>query len=660
MNKNLARILELREQLEKWSKMYHEQNKSEVSDFAYDAAYYELVDLEKKYPQFKTEDSITQRVGGRVDNRFNKIKHELPMLSLGNAFNNDDLLKFDKQIKDILHTDEDFVYNVEHKIDGLSISLHYLDGKLQRALTRGDGTTGEDVTHNVLTIEDIPQTINFKGKLEVRGEVYLRKSVFEELNENGLNLANPRNAASGSIRQLNPATAKERKLSSFIYSIPDAENMNFKTHIETLEFLKENNFQVNQYSKIAKNINEVISFIEQFTKDKDSYDFEIDGLVLKINDISKWNEIGFTAKCPKFMIAYKFPAEIATTKLEDIFATVGRTGRITYNAKLAPIKLCGTTVSAATLHNADYIRETKIAIGDIVKVYKAGEIIPKVLGPEEEKESTLWQEHKFCPSCRGPLQRLEGEVDQYCVNEHCRDIILSKLEHFVSRQAMNIDGLSRQTLTKLYDAGLIEDFGSIYELIDLKSVILSIKSFQAKSVNNLIKQVEKSKNNSLDQFLFSLGIRFVGRRMSKTIAKRFGTLQNVMNASLEELVSIREIGEKASQSIFNYFNNEDNINLVNKLLDLGLNLQELDAPKSELFKDITFVITGKLSHSRGHYESIIEANGGNASSSVTKKTTYLLAGEKAGSKMEKALKLKVQVLNEEQFKELLKGEQNGK
>ena len=657
-NDKHRRIIELRTQLDRWAKLYYEENISEVSDFAYDAAYYELVDLEKKYPKFASKDSITQRVGGRVDKRFNKIKHELPMLSLSNAFDKDDLIKFDKQIKDLLHTEEDFAYNIEHKIDGLSIALHYEDGKLQKALTRGDGTTGEDVTHNVLTIEDIPQTIDYKEKFEARGEVYLKKSIFKKLNEEGLNLANPRNGASGSIRQLDPNIAKSRKLSAFIYSIPNAENMEFKTHVETLEFLEKNNFPVNKESKLANNIHEAIELIDKFTKEKDSYDFEIDGLVLKVNDIQKWKEIGFTAKSPKFMIAYKFPAEIATTKLEDIFPTVGRTGRITYNAKLSPVKLCGTTVSAATLHNADYIRETKISIGDVVRVYKAGEIIPKVLGPAEEKEATTWKEHTTCPSCGQELQRIDGEVDQYCVNNECRDIMLAKLEHFVSRKAMNIDGLSIQTLTKFFDKGLIIDFASIYELEKHKQDILDMKSFKEKSVNKLLNQIEKSKKNSLDQFLFGLGIRHLGKKMSKIIAKRFGTLENVRNASLESMVSIREIGEKASESVYNYFNDDQNKNLIERFLTLGLTLKELDAPKSELLKDMTFVITGKLSHSRGYYEDIIEANGGNASSSVTKATTYLLAGEKAGSKMEKAQKLNVQILSEEQFYKLLEGERD--
>lgn len=653
------KILELRNKLNKWAKEYYELDTPSVSDLEYDAAYNLLVQLETENPELITSDSITQKVGGHVDNRFKKVGHKFPMLSLSNAFNSDDLIKFDKQIKDQLAISSDIEYVVEYKIDGLSISVNYNNGKMTHAVTRGDGVVGEDVTHNVLTISDIPQTINYKNELEVRGEIYMSNHVFDYLNDNGNAFANPRNAAAGTLRQLDSSVARERKLNAFIYSIPNPLDHSLIKHSESLEFISDQGIVINKDYYVAKNIDDVISRVEKINEIRKGLDYEIDGIVIKVNDIKKWADIGFTAKFPKFMIAYKFPEEVAETELLDIFPTIGRTGRVTYNAKLAPVRLAGSTVQAATLHNADYIRELDLSIGDIVKVKKAGEIIPKVMAVASKVSNVKWEEVKNCPACHSELIRTPGEVDQYCMNIDCPQKNIARLEHFVSRTAMDIEGLSIETIKTFIENGIITDIPSIFEIDSKKMDILSMPGFKERSVNNLVTAIEKAKQQDINKFIFGLGIRHVGEKTAKTLAKRFGTLDKLSKATTEEIVSIRDLGEKVSQSVIDFFNNHSNVEMIERLMNLGLSLKELDAPKSDTLSNHTFVITGKLSHPRDYFKDIIESHNGNVSNSVTSKTDYLVAGEDAGSKFDKATKLGIKILDEEQFMELIKEENNG-
>lgn len=657
LNKELykKKIIELRKKLDKWEKEYYINDAPSISDLQYDAALNKLIELEKTYPEFSNKKSITKRVGGFVDNRFKKETHKFPMFSLSNAFNKEDLRRFDKQIKDQLGSNKDIEYIMEYKIDGLSISITYNNGKMVHALTRGDGSIGEDVTHNVLTIKDIPSEINFKEKLEVRGEIYMANKMFNYLNKNGNSFANPRNAAAGTLRQLDSKIAKERKLNAFIYSIPNSIEMGFVKHHHAIMFIKSQNIKINDEFIRVKNIDKVISSIDKIINLRNKLEYEIDGIVIKVNDISKWSDIGFTAKFPKFMIAYKFPEEHGSTELLDIFPTIGRTGRVTYNAKLEPIRLAGSTVQAATLHNADYIKGLNIAIGDIVSIKKAGDIIPKVMGVSEKKTSLIWKEEKNCPACGFELIRKPDEVDQYCTNDECPQKNIAKLEHFVSRGAMDIEGLSIATLKTFIENGLITDIPSIFKLENKALEILNLPGFKEKSIQNLVNAINKSKTNNIDKFIFGLGIRHVGAKNSKTLAKRFGTLNGLINATEEQILAIRDLGDKVALSIVSFFSIEENKNMVQKLINLGMKLKELEVAKSNIFQSKTFVITGTLSEERIVFADIIELNGGNVSGSITAKTSYLLAGNNPGSKLEKAKKIGTTIINEEELYKILKG-----
>ncbi|MCK5867563.1 MAG: NAD-dependent DNA ligase LigA, partial [Mycoplasmataceae bacterium] len=590
-------IKELRSKLNKWSKEYYGDDKPTVSDMEYDAAYNKLIEFEKEYPELKTQDSISDKVGDQLSNKFKKVKHIEPMLSLSNGFNKEDLLKFDKQIKELLHTNDDIEYAIEYKIDGLSVSLLYIDGKLNKAITRGNGLIGEDITHNILEIHDIPKTINLKATMEIRGEAFMPLKIFRELNKNGANFANPRNAAAGTLRQLDPNISKERKLSTFIYSISNPSKYGFNTYEETLDFISENGLHVNNDNKIVKNINEAIKLIDKITNIRSGLDYEIDGIVLKVNQISLWEDIGNTVKFPKYMIAYKFPEEIAFTELLDIFITIGRTGRVTYNAKLAPIRLAGSTVQAATLHNADYIKEIGINIGDIVMVKKAGEIIPKVVSVFEKKNNEKWAEATTCPSCKEALSRTEGEVDQYCLNKECDWVKQAKIEHFVSRTAMNIVGVSSEIIRTFIKAGFIKDISDLYKLKEHKEEIIGMPGFKTKSVTKILSSIEESRTQDLDKFIFGLGIRHVGAKNAKIISKRFGSLKVISNLKEEDLLNIREIGPKVAKSLSEFFNKEKNIVLIR---EMELELKDSAKPLSNKFDGSTFVITGTLSKQRSH------------------------------------------------------------
>ncbi len=652
MNNTLEQIKKLRDQLNEWGYQYYTLDNPTVSDAQYDGSMELLKTLEKENPEYITKDSPTQKVGGYVLDKFIKVEHKYPMLSLANAFKKEDLIRFDDQIKRELHLQNDIEYVCELKIDGLSISLNYKNGFLEKAVTRGNGLVGEDVTHNVKTIKSIPLLIDYTKDLEIRGEVFMSDHVFEKLNEQGSDFSNPRNAASGTLRQLDSSIAASRNLDAFLYMIPNPLDHKLNSHNKALKFLADKKFKINKETKVAKSILEVIHIVEELTSKRKNLGYDVDGIVIKVNDNKLHEEIGYTAKAPKYMIAYKFPEETATTKLEHIFPTVGRTGRITYNAKLSPVRLAGTIVSAATLHNADYVRELMLDEGDIVKVKKAGEIIPKVVGVVNQKTKQNWAEAKVCPKCKQTLHRVFGEVDQYCINDKCPAILKASIQHFVSRTAMDIEGFGDKIVEKLIDEKIINSILSIY-LIKYEDLI-KLEGFQKKSVDNLLESIEKSKTQDLDRFIFGLGIRYVGAKYAKILAKRFGTLKSIVNTTEEQLIQIREIGPKVQESVIDYF--QENKEIINKFLSVGVIPRELEINQSNILQGKTFVITGSLSKARKHFKDLIELNGGNVSSAISSRTDYLLAGENAGSKLDKATSLGVEVLNEEKILEKLKGE----
>ena len=646
-------ISKLNQKLINLSKKYYQDDNPKVSDQTYDAFYKQYQDLIKQHPHLEPQNSILKQVGFKADNRFKKVKHQNKMLSLANAFNFDDLLKFDTQIKKQLHTNQEIEYIVEQKIDGVSISLHYDKGKLKQGITRGDGLVGEDVTHNILSISDIPQVIQFKGSIEFRGEIFMRKGVFKKLNSQGLKLANPRNAASGSLRQLDSNIVKERQLSAFIYNLPNAYKYKINSQKEALEFIKKQGFKINSRNKFVKNIKESLSIVNQLTSEREKHDYEIDGIVIKVNNISWYEEIGYTSKFPKYMIAYKFPEETATTELLDIFPTIGRTGRVTYNAKLSPVRLAGTTVSAATLHNAEYIEEIKINVGDIVKVKKAGDIIPKVLGVFKKNNNKKWQPAINCPSCHENLFKKHGEVDQYCINVDCPQKNISKFEHFVSRTAMNIEGVSDKLIQTFLDNNIINDLPSIFDIPQKINQILELPGFKIKSFSNISSSIEKAKEVSLSKFIFALGIRHIGQKNAKVLAKRFGTLQAIVNAKNEDIINIRDFGPKASESIINYFSHSSNHEMIESFIEKGVKIKEYKVPVSNKLQGLTFVLTGTLTKGREEFKKIIEKHNGNVATSISAKTNYLLAGKKAGNKIEKARSLDVKIINEKELLQLI-------
>ena len=656
-NKKIKKeILELNNKLKNYAKQYYENDQPTISDYEYDNLYNQLLEYENKYPQFILNDSVTKKVGSGVSNKFAKVKHEIQMLSLNNAFGKEDLFDFDKKIKKELALSEyeNIEYICEYKIDGLSISLIYDKGRLQKAVTRGDGVIGEDVTDNVIMIKNIPLTIPYKHSLEARGEIYIPLDIFCKINQTENNkYANPRNLASGTLRQLNSQIVKERKLSAFIYQIPNPEKYNLESQDKVLNFLDQNNFPINKSTKKTSNIKEAYEVIESFINSREDINYDVDGIVIKVNDVSLYEDIGSTAKFPKYMIAYKFPAEIASTKLLGIFPTVGRTGRITYNAKLEPVKLVGTVVGAATLHNADYIKLIDINVGDDVNVKKAGDIIPKVLGVAKKNNPVKWVKEQKCPSCQEDLIQYTGEVDQYCVNKNCFEIRLGKLIHFVSKKAMNIEGVSSEILRLFLNKKIITNYSSIFEI--KKQQLLNLDGFKEKSISNVLKAIENAKNNDFDKFIFGLGIRHVGSKNAKILAKRFGTLDDLIKATREEIISIRNLGEKVQNSLIEYFSGSDskeNLFQINKCINLGLDLKESKKPISDILLGKTFVITGTLTKGREFFKEKIELYRGNVANTISRKTDYLLLGENAGSKIMKAKEYNIKIINEIEFNEI--------
>ena len=636
---------------------YHTLDNPTISDQEYDKYIRELFELESKYPEYIKEDSPTQRVGSKVLDEFNKITHNIPMMSLSNVFNEEEVRNFDDRIRKEGYNPK---YVCELKIDGLSVSLRYVKGKLVSAATRGDGMVGEDITNNVKTIKTIPLKINKPIDIEVRGEIYMSKKVFNDINknreENGLPLfQNPRNAAAGSIRQLDSKITASRKLDSFIYHLPNPLDYNINTHNEALEFMNSLGFKINPNNRLVDNIDEVLEFINYQTKNRNSLSYEIDGIVIKVNSILEQKNLGYTAKYPKWATAYKFPATEVLTKLTDIIFTVGRTGQITPNAILEPVLVQGSTIRKATLHNENYVIEKDIKIGDVVSIIKAGDVIPAVLGPIKERRTGNEIDFKMitkCPICNSFLVKKENEADYFCPNDKCPARNIEKLSHFVSRNAMNIDGLGEKIIEDLYNLKYIRTISDIYDLAKYKKSIMELEGYGEKSVTNMLLAIEESKNNSLERLLFGLGIRQVGEKTAKILAKKYKTMDNLINSTKEDLSNIRDIGDIIADSIIDYFKDESNIKLINELKELGLNMTYLGQNESNNNPNIygrTFVITGTLSKGRDEIKNIIESLGGNVTSSVSKKTDVVIVGTDPGSKYTKAQELGITIWNEEDY-----------
>ena len=643
---------ELIKLIDKANYEYYTLDKPTITDQEYDRYMGELQALEEKYPELKRDNSPTPSVGGQVIDEFKKVTHEIPMLSLGNVFNEDEIMAFDERVKKVVPNPK---YVAELKIDGLSVSLVYEKGKLVRAATRGDGVTGEDITHNARTIKSIPLTIKQPIDIEVRGEIYMSKASFKRLNENGENFANPRNAAAGSVRQLDSKVAASRNLDCFIYHLPDPEDYNIYTHFDALKFMKELGFVTNPNNKKINDIKELLSYIDNWTEKRSTLPYEIDGIVIKVNDISDQQKLGFTARTPKWATAYKFPAEEVLTKVKDIIFTVGRTGQVTPSADLEPVRVMGSVISRATLHNEDYVVSKDIRVGDIVSIKKAGDVIPevvKVITGRRDGTEQKFQMIDKCPICHEPLTRKEEEAAYYCTNEHCPAKKQEKLIHFTSRHAMNIEGFGDRIIEDFYNLGYLKDYDDFYNLKDHQEELRELEGFGSKSINNLLTQIENSKHNSLERLLFALSIRHVGTKTANILAKNFGNLDKLMNASFEDISNIRDIGPIIAKSVVNYFNKPENQELIKRLKNHHLNIVYLKETTSNVtgFTDKTFVLTGSLERfTRDEAKEKIEALGGIVTSSVSKKTDVVIAGIEAGSKLQKAKDLGITVWNENTF-----------
>lgn len=656
------RVGELRNLLNQYNYEYHVLDRPSVPDSEYDQLMRELTQIEEQFPDLITTDSPTQRVGGEVLSAFEKVEHRIPMLSLGNAFNESDLRDFDRRVKQAVG--EEVEYVCELKIDGLAISLRYENGLFIQGATRGDGTIGEDITTNLKTIRSIPLRLKQEFSIEVRGEAYMPKKSFEKLNltkeENGEEpFANPRNAAAGSLRQLDSRIAASRNLDTFLYAIGNFSETGVSTHSDGLDLLENLGFKVNKEREKCANIDEVLQYVQKWVEKRPNLPYEIDGIVIKVNSLAQQKELGFTAKSPRWAIAYKFPAEEVVTKLLDIELSVGRTGVITPTAILEPVRVAGTKVQRASLHNEDLIREKDIRLGDYVVIKKAGDIIPEVVNVLVERRTGEEQEFLMpthCPECNSDLVRLEGEVALRCINPKCPAQIREGLIHFVSRNAMNIDGLGEKVISQLFSHQLIHDVADIYHL--QKDQLLELERMGEKSVNNLLAAIQQSKSNSLEKLLFGLGIRHVGAKAAKTLAQQFGNMDTLIFATRDELTSIQDIGEKMADSIVAYFENEEARELIDELKQAGLNMS-YNGPMPVQAESITSVLAGKTVVLTGKLEQLnrneakekLEALGANVTGSVSKKTDLVIAGADAGSKLAKANELGIEVWDEEKMLE---------
>ncbi len=660
------RIEELRELLNYHSHKYYVEDSPEVEDYEYDKLYHELLDLEEKNPHLVTSDSPTQRVGGQAEDAFTKVTHEVKMESLQDVFAVEELFAFDNRVRNSL-INEPVQYIVEKKIDGLSVSLEYVDGIFTRGSTRGDGVVGEDVTNNLKTIRSIPLRLSipeglYIPYLEVRGEVFMPKKEFASLNEKQEILgqkifANPRNAAAGSLRQLEPSITASRRLDIFVFNVQSIQGVSFSYHSEALEFLKELGFRISPEYKLYNSIEEAIEEINNVGNTKSEYSYDTDGAVVKVNSLAQREVLGSTSRAPRWAVAYKYPPEVKKTRLNDIIIQVGRTGALTPNAVLEPVVLAGTTVSRATLHNEDFIKERDIRIGDWVFVRKAGEIIPEVLEvdfssrPDNAKPFEMPQK---CPVCGAPALREDQEAVIKCTGIECPARLQRSIIHFASRDAMNIEGLGPALIEMLLEKGFVDWIPDLYILKNRRDELITIENMGNKSVENLLNSIEKSKQNDLARLLFGLGIRHIGKRAAQLAAEHFKSMDVIMNATREDIQSVEEFGEKMADSLVSFMAQEQTRHTLNLLRELGINMESnSQRAKSNIFSGLTFVLTGTLpSFTRSEATALIDERGGKVSGSVSKKTSYVLAGEDAGSKLDKALQLQVKIIDEEAFKKM--------
>lgn len=654
------RMDELIDYINKASYEYYVLDNPTITDQEYDDYYNELLSIEEKYPELKREDSPTNRVGGAVLDKFEKVTHDHPMLSFDDIFNEEEIILFDERIKKVVRTAH---YTLEPKMDGLSGSLIYKKGVLVRGATRGDGVTGEDITTNIKTIKSVPLRLIEDIDIEVRGEIYMSKKSFLEANrekvKNGeKEFANPRNAAAGSIRQLDSKVAAKRNLDFMAYFIPNPEDYGIKTQKESLEFLKKlgfvTNYKLNGY---AKNVKDITNYIDSLSEKRDNLPFEIDGVVLKVDNLEDEKRLGFTSRVPRWGIAYKFPAKEVLTTLKEIKFTVGRTGKITPNAIFSPVHVSGSLVSKATLHNSDYCIDKDVRVGDTISIRKAGDVIPEVVEVKldrRKEDSVPFKMIENCPMCNSVLVR--KDANHYCKNEHCPSRKIESLIHFSSRDAMYIEGFGESIVEDFYNLGYLKNIDDFYTLDKYKDELMLLEGFGEKSISKLLESASNSKKNSLERLLFGLGIRYVGKKTAKILSKYYKTMDNLIKADFDELKSINDIGDVIAKSIVDYFSDEKNINLINRLKDLNLNMRYLGEEVNTSNENIngkTFVITGTLSRPRDEIKEEIEGLGGNVTGSVTKKTDYVIAGEKAGSKLTKANELGISVLTEEEYNNML-------
>ena len=653
------RILQLVKILNEANYNYHVLDNPTITDQEYDKYLKELYELEEKYPEYIQEDSPTKKIGGEVLSKFLKVVHDKPMMSLSDVFSYEELELFDARIR---KEDINPSYMCELKIDGLSVSIKYKDGLFQSAATRGDGMVGEDITNNVKTIKTVPLKLNEKIDIEVRGEIFMSKKTLEKLNEERLKNNEPlfkncRNAAAGSIRQLDSSIASKRNLEVFIYHLPNPEDYGIKTQSESLEFMERLGFRINPNNKLVKNIKEVTNYIEEKGQIRETLPYDIDGVVVKLNSFTDQKKLGNTLRYPKWATAYKFPATISYTKLLDIKFSVGRTGQVVPNAILEPVVVMGSTISKTTLHNEDFVNDLELKIGDIVGIKKAGDVIPEVVSVLKERrtgEEVAFQMIKNCPICNSLLIRKEKESAYYCTNPLCDAKKIEGLIHYAGRDAMNITGLGDRIIEDFYNFGYLKKISDFYHLDKISDELKNLEGFGTKSINNLLDEIENSKQNSLEKLLFGLGIRYVGKKTAKILAINYHHIDNLLKATYDELKEINDIGETIAKSVYEYINKEENIKLINELKELGLNMEYLGKViESEDFANKTFVITGTLSLERETLKEKIESLGGKVSGSVSKKTSFVIVGDAPGSKYDKALKLNVPIMNEEDLMNLL-------
>ncbi|MBW0596312.1 NAD-dependent DNA ligase LigA [Mycoplasma anatis] len=651
-----GRIKELITKIKEYNHHYYDLDNPIVSDAEYDKLYNELVDLENKFPELVTKDSPTQIIGGFAANKFTKFEHKKAMLSLSKAYDFDEIKKFHENI--IKKIDETKIsYALDYKIDGLSISLHYQNGKLIRAVTRGDGITGEDVTENIIQISSIPQKINYLKEIEIRGEVYISKKTLIDINnalkkENKQEFSNPRNAASGTLRQLDPTIVKQRNLSAFLYEVVEPLQHNLHFQSKVIEFINKLGFPTQTYFRKVTELEEIYEEIDKFAEVKNKLDYDCDGFVIKLNNIDIWEDLGYTAKFPRYAIAFKLETESANTKILNITTSVGRTGKITYVANVEPVELNQTNVQFATLHNYEFIKELNLNINDEVKLIKAGEIIPKVIELVKKNSTDVYPKTMNCPSCNTLLEYIDDNVDQFCVNENCDEKKIRKIIHFASRPSLNIVNLGESNIRIFFELGLIKEVYDIYNLVEHKNKILQLRTFKEKKVNNILESIENSKTNKLNKIIFALGIKHIGERASKIIAKKINSISELLTYDIDSLENESDFGTKSVESLKKWLSDENNVNTINHLSKIFTSSVKTNSTKK--LDNLIFVITGTFELKREELKEIIEQNGGVVSSSVSNKTNYLLCGENAGSKKTKAEQLNIEIIDDKFLFNLIK------